>query len=148
MQPLTKATGGKDKKGKITWNDEMENAFIKLKAAMAKEVTLAYPDYSEGAEPLTIYTDASGNGMGSCLTQVQDGNLRMIAYASVAFNAAESNYSTIEKELAAIRWAVKSFRPFVFGVEFVINTDHRPLLYLYQSSTGKYEVSSYVERVE
>ena len=131
MQPLSQATGGKDKKTPVKWTPEMDVAFNNLKTAMSEEVTLAFPDYTDSAEPLSIYTDASGSDIGSCLTQVQGGQLRMIAYASISFNSAELKYSTIEKELAAIRWSVKTFRPFVFGVEFFINTDHRPLLYLY-----------------
>ena len=132
MRPLSQATGGNSKKkGKIEWTDEMDAAFNSLKELMVKEVTLAYPDYSEEAQPLLVYTDASGYGIGSCLAQVQNDNFRIVAYASVAFNETELKYSTLERELAAIRWAVKTFRPFLFGIEFVIHTDHRPLIHLY-----------------
>ena len=62
---------------------------------------------------------------------MQNDSFRVIAYASVAFNETELKYSTLERELAAIRWSVKTFRPFIFGVEFVIHTDHRPLIHLY-----------------
>jgi hypothetical protein len=130
MKPLSSVTGGK-KKRKIDWTQEMEDAFVALKAAMCEATTLAFPDYSEGAAPLALFTDASGTGTGACLSQVQKGEIRPIAFGSAAFNPAEKNYSTIERELAAIRWAVKVFRPFLFGVEFVIHTDHQPLQYLY-----------------
>ena len=129
---MSQATGGSGKKNsKIEWTTEMDVAFNSLKELMVKEVTLAYPDYSEDAQPLLVYTDASGYGIGACLAQVQNDSFRVIAYASVAFNETELKYSTLERELAAIRWSVKTFRPFIFGVEFVIHTDHRPLIHLY-----------------
>ena len=131
MKPLSRATGGKGKNVTLHWTSEMDDAFTKLKLAIGKAVTLAFPDYSDDASPLALYTDASGAGMGACLAQKQNGVLRAVAYASTSFNGAEENYSTMEKELAAIRWAVKTFRPFLFGVEFTVHTDHRPLLYLY-----------------
>ena len=59
---------------------------------------------------------------------MQHGSERVIAYASMAFNRAQVRYSTLERELAAIRWAVGNFRSFVYGVPFVLFTDHRPLV--------------------
>lgn len=55
----------------------------------------------------------------------------MIAYASRSLNKAERRYPTIEKELLAIVWSVKYFRPYLYGRRFIIETDHRPLVYLY-----------------
>jgi len=45
-------------------------------------------------------------------------------------NEAETRYSTIEKEMLAIIWAVKYFRPYVYGNKFKIITDHKPLVWL------------------
>lgn len=45
-------------------------------------------------------------------------------------NKAEENYSTIEKELLAIVWAVRHFRTYIYGVRFYIITDHKPLVWL------------------
>lgn len=41
------------------------------------------------------------------------------------------NYPTIQKELLAIVWSVKYFRPYLFGRKFTIMTDHKPLMYLF-----------------
>ena len=129
MKPLSRLTGGKSS-SKLVWNDAMNDAFQMLKDELKKELTLSFPDYSDAASPLELYTDASALGVGACLVQQQNGLPCRIAFASMAFNSAQRNYSTLERELAAVRWAVKAFRPFVYGVNFVIHTDHQPLVYL------------------
>jgi hypothetical protein len=91
---------------------------------------LTFPDYSDEAAPLELYTDASGVGVGACLVQKQQGILKPIAFVSMTFNSAQRNYNTLERELAAIRWGVKTLRAFLFGVFFLIHTDHQPLVYL------------------
>ena len=129
QRPLSEKTGGRGTR-KLQWTEDMEVAFLKLKEKIREDVRLSYPDYSPEAEPLEIYVDASASGAGACLCQKQGDDTRIIAYASTSFGSAEVNYSTIEKELAALRWGVKTFRPFLIGVEFVIHTDHQPLIYL------------------
>lgn len=54
-----------------------------------------------------------------------------ILYISLTLNKAEKNYSTTEKELLAIMWAVKEFCPYIFGRRFTVLTDHRPLTWLF-----------------
>ena len=127
LKPLSSLLGLSDKT-KVKWTDSMESAFSALKEAMAKDVELAYPDYSPGAQLLELSTDASMWGAGACLTQTQQGEERVIAYSSMAFNKAQCQYSALERELAAIRWAVGNFRSFLLGVDFVLHTDHMPLV--------------------
>ena len=138
MKPLTEWTG-KKKSTIVKWNDRMNEAFEKLKAEVVKDVELAYPDYSEDAKPLEVYTDASGYCMGGCLMQEQviEGieRKRVIAYVSKAFSMTERKYSTIERELAALRFCLKSLRPFLYGIKFVVRTDHQPLVYLQRMKT-------------
>lgn len=54
-----------------------------------------------------------------------------ISFASKTFTKSETNKSTIEKELMAIHWAIETFRPFLYGTKFLVKTDHRPLVYLF-----------------
>lgn len=130
QKPLSEVTGGK-KKDKITWTDKMQEAFEKLKQLMREDMELAFPCYNDDAQKMELYVDASMTGAGACLRQCQDGEDKIIAYASMAFNASQRNYSTIDRELAALRWGVKTFRSFLYGVEFIIKTDHQPLVYLH-----------------
>ena len=125
QKPLSEKTSGKGSK-RLEWTNEMDTAFEVLKEKMQEEVQLTFPDYSPDASPLEIYVDASNVGAGACLTQVQGGIRVKIDYSSKTFSAAEQHYSTIERELVALRWGVKAFRPFLIGAEFIIFTDHRP----------------------
>ena len=108
----------------------MNTAFDRLKEAVKQDLELAFPDYTEDAEPLELWVDASGKGSGATLGQKQGGETRIIAYASIAFSKVQQNYSTTERELAAIRWGVKTFKAFLYGSKFKLYTDHQPLLYL------------------
>ena len=53
-----------------------------------------------------------------------------IAYASRSFNKVERNYRTGEKELAALVWQIKHFRPYLYGRKFKIVSDHKPLIWI------------------
>ena len=129
-KPLSCLTGGPKRK-KIEWSQEMTEAYEQIKLKLMEETVLTFPDYRPGAPPLELYVDASGYGAGACLMQLQNGSHRPIAYASIAFSAAERNYSTIDRELSALRFGVRNFRSFLFGTKFIIYTDHKPLLYLH-----------------
>jgi hypothetical protein len=66
--------------------------------------------------------------IGTILSQGNIGSDLPIAYISRTLNKAEKNYNTTEKELLAIVWANKQFRPYLFGRRF---TDHKPLTWLF-----------------
>ena len=144
--PLHKLTaelseGGKKKKGIIPaerWNRECQTAFDALREALTSPPVLAYPDYQK---PFIIETDASDKGLGAVLSQRQDDQLRVIAYASRGLRGAEKNmknYSSMKLELLALKWAVtEKFREYLLGSEFVVYTDNNPLTYLQTKSKLK-----------
>ena len=132
-KPLSELTGGEGSK-RLTWTKEMTHSFETLKAEMCKEFELSYPDYSTDASKLELHVDASSVGAGCVLSQLQNGIHKTILYDSMTFSKAQRNYSVIERELTALRWAVKHLRCFLYGVPFVVYTDHKPLIYLHNAS--------------
>ena len=128
-KPLSKITGG-DGKQLVEWTSERIEAFESLKKIAIEDFELAYPDYGTQAHPLELSVDASGYGAGACLSQWQNNVHRVIGYASMTFSEAQQRYSTTDRELAALRWGVKTFKAYLYGTHFYIFTDHRPLIYL------------------
>lgn len=114
------------KKGsKININDpNYLNCFDKCKTLLINDPILQYPDFEK---EFILTTDASNIAIGAILSQGPLGSDKPIAYASRTLNTSETNYSTIEKELLAIVWGTKYFRPYLFGRKFKIVTDHKPL---------------------
>jgi hypothetical protein len=112
------------------WEIEQVQSFQQLKEALTKEPVL---QYSEFTKPFIITTDASGFAVGATFSQGKVGQDQAIAYASRILNSAERNYSTIEKELTAMVWACKNFRPYVLGRNFTIVTDHKPLTWMFNA---------------
>ncbi|XP_069985589.1 uncharacterized protein [Penaeus vannamei] len=112
---------------KLTWSDVQIYSFQSLKAKLSNNPVLCLPDYKK-----TFYlrTDASDNGLGAVLLQDVNDMKMPIAYASRKLLERERNYATIEKECLAIIWAVDKFKNYLFGKEFVLQTDQQPLTYL------------------
>ena len=119
MKKLTEWMGKKKSKV-LRWNDRMTEVFERLKEEVARDVELAYSDQKEWARPLEVYMDANGYCMGGYLMQDQvlDGieRKRVIAYVLQAFSTTERKYSMIERELAALRFCLKTLQPFSYGV--------------------------------
>ena len=114
------------KKGnKVNINDpNYINSFKKLKSLLISDPILIYPDFDK---EFVLTTDASNYAVGAVLSQ--DGH--PICFASRTLNGAETRYPTLEKELLAIVWATKYFRPYLYGNKFIVQTDHQPLQWLH-----------------
>lgn len=110
------------------WGEPQQKAFEECKHILTNPPILQYPDFSK---EFVLTTDASLYAIGAVLSQGEVGKDLPIAYASRTLNKAETNYSTIEREALAIIWAVKHFRPYLFGRRFKIVTDHQPLKWLF-----------------
>lgn len=110
------------------WTDLCQNAFNYFREILTKEPLLQHPDFNK---PFVITTDASNIAIGAVLSQGKIGSDLPISYASRTLNKAKKNYNTTEKELLAIIWATKQFRPYLYGRKFTIVTDHRPLTWLF-----------------
>ena len=115
------------KNARFKWTEDHQKAFETLKSALTKPPILAYPDFEKN---FILQTDASNEAVGAVLSQVHDGIERPVGFASRSLIKAERNYSATERECLAIVFALKYFRPYVFGRKFTVMTDHKPLRHL------------------
>lgn len=115
-------------------------AFQKLKQVLLQAPFLAYADFQL---PFLLYTDASHAGLGAVLPQTQEGQERVIAYASRSHRPTEKNdkkYSSFKLELLALKWAiVDKFREYLAVSPFTVFTDNNPLAHLNTANLGAVE---------
>eukprot|EP00804_Cyclotella_cryptica_P007855 CCRYP_001438-RA/>CCRYP_001438-RA protein AED:0.10 eAED:0.10 QI:2589/-1/1/1/-1/1/1/166/750 len=116
---VTKAN--KTKKKLWHWDSIHQQAFDTVKATITRDVTLAYPDYSQGFE---IYTDSSKFQLGAVITQ----NNRPLAFFSRKLSQAQQKYSVTEQELLAIVETLKEFKGMLWGQQITVYTDHKNLM--------------------
>ena len=111
-----------------TWGKEQVKSFEELKRALSNEPVLACFKLDC---PTVLVTDASPVGLGGVLLQEQiTGEKKPVAYISRSLTPTEKRYSQIEHEALACVWAVERFHNYVFGIEFELRTDNKPLVSL------------------
>lgn len=119
---------------KWDWNQECKAAFVELKKKLTTSPVLAHYDPSL---PLQLSCDASPVGVGAVLAHVDtDGTERPIAYASRTLSRAEENYAQLEREALAIVFGVKRFHDYIYGREFTLVTDNKPLALILGPKNG------------
>jgi hypothetical protein len=111
------------------WGDEEQQAFQKMKELLSTEEVLVHYDPTL---PLGLSCDASSVGVGAVLFhRFPDGSERPIANASKTLTKSQRNYSQIQKEALAIVYGLRKFYQFLYGRQFILVTDHKPLLALF-----------------
>jgi hypothetical protein len=95
-----------------------------LKEKLTTTPVLAIP---EVGKDYTVYCDASKHGLGCVLMQER----KVIAYGSRQLRSHEVNYPTHALELAAVVFALKSWRQFIYGAKCELYTDHKSLKYFF-----------------
>lgn len=107
------------------WTSECQLAFENLRHLLTSSPVLAFPDFGKR---FVLETDASGAGLGAVLAQEQaDGSVRPITFASRSLQPHEKNYGITELEGLGVVWAVKHFRPYLYGHPCDVYTDHEAL---------------------
>ncbi|XP_038714979.1 uncharacterized protein LOC120008660 [Tripterygium wilfordii] len=116
------------------WTPQCQKAFDDLKGALTTAPIMQTPDWSM---PFELMCDASDVAVGAVLGQRKEKNAHVIYYASKTLNDAQVNYTTTEKELLAIVFALDKFRSYLVGSKVIIFTDHAALKYLLSKANAK-----------
>ncbi|KAH9722991.1 hypothetical protein KPL70_006933 [Citrus sinensis] len=110
------------------------DAFAKLKKLLTSSPIIQPPNWDL---PFEIMCDASDYAVGAVLGQRLDRVPYVIYYASMTLNDAQLNYSTTEKEMLAVVFALDKFRSYLIGCKVIIFTDHAALKYLFTKKDAK-----------
>ncbi|KAA0050197.1 pol protein [Cucumis melo var. makuwa] len=136
--PLTQLT----RKGTpFVWSLVCESSFQELKQKLVTAPVLTVPD---GSESFVIYSDASKKGLGCVM--MQQG--KVVAYASRQLKSHEQNYPTHDLELAAVVFALKIWRHYLYGEKIHIFTDHKSLKYFFTQKEPNMRQRRWLELVK
>ncbi|CAN6723519.1 unnamed protein product [Malus baccata var. baccata] len=113
---------------------ECTSSFNQLKKLLTTAPIIVPPDWSL---PFELMCDASDNALGVVLGQRKDKRPHVIYYASRTLNDTQLNYSTTEKELLAVVFALDKFRSYLIGTKVIVFTDHAALKYLFTKKEAK-----------
>ena len=132
-RPLKQVQAAEKETGKYEWTPAAQKSFDELKEKLITKPILAHPDFDK---PFILSTDASLYAMGAELSQIQDGDEKVIAYASKLFSKRQMNYSVTRKELLAIVTFIKEFKYYLQGGKpFKVRTDHSALTWFKDSKS-------------
>ncbi|KAK3737959.1 hypothetical protein QZH41_001659, partial [Actinostola sp. cb2023] len=124
-EPLRRLTRGDTD---WSWGEAQRNAFDRLRAVLTSDCVVAHFNQSADTQ---LKVDASPVGLGAILLQENNGTVRPVAYASRTLTDVERRYSQTEKEALAVVWACERFHLYLYGKEFMLYTDHKPLEVIY-----------------
>lgn len=124
MKELLRNKQGKSSEIEKMWGPKQDTAFQELKSALSTIPTLGYYDVKDRT---LVIADASPVALGGVLIQMDSSGSRIIAYGHKTLTDCERRYCQTEKEALALVWAVEHFHVFLYGKEFELVTDHKPL---------------------
>ena len=139
-KPLHKLT---EKDTKFIWNDQCQTALDTIKHLLPTAPILSYPLLQ--GQPFLLDCDASNVGVGAVLSQLQDGEEKVISYFSKCLSRSERQYCTTRKELLAVVIAVKYFHHYLIGQQFTVRTDHGSLQWLMKFKNCEGQIARWIE---
>ncbi|XP_074299097.1 uncharacterized protein LOC141630126 [Silene latifolia] len=113
----------------------------RLKEALTSAPIIQPPDWNL---PFELMCDASDQALGAVLGQRKDGKVHAIHYASKTLHETQTNYSTTEKELLAVVFAMEKFRTYLVGAKVIVFTDHVALRHLLIKKESKHRLISWI----
>ena len=123
-----------EKDAKFTWDGDYHKRFEELRSHLSTAPIVRALNWQL---PFEVMSDASDLAIGAVLRQREGGKPYVFYYASKTLNEAQRNYTTIEKELLAVFYALDKFCAYLVGFDIVIFTDHSALKYLLTKKNSK-----------
>ena len=116
------------------WCNDCQKAFDAIKQALCEAPLLVHFDPSKH---IVVQVDASPFGVGAILSHImEDGEEKPVSYKSRTLSVAERGYGHVEREGLALVFAMKKFHQFLYGLKFLMFTDHKPLLGLFSETSS------------
>ena len=131
-----------EKAREFMWTESCQEAFDELKNRLQAAPVLSYP-IPEGN--FILDTDASGDGIGAVLSQVQDGDEKVLAYASRKLSKPERNYCVTRKEMLAVVVYLKYFKQYLYGRRVTVRTDHAALRWVLNFKNPEGQLARWLE---
>ena len=113
------------------WTEEHTKQFRELQNLVTSSPVLQYYDPNL---LIKLSVDASKAGMGAVLLQLRKEGWHLVAYASRSLNSSEKRYAQIEKETLAILFGAERLNHYVYGTQFSVESDHKPLQAIFKKS--------------
>ncbi|KAL6459344.1 hypothetical protein MHYP_G00328160 [Metynnis hypsauchen] len=114
------------------WTPACQEAF---EAIIIKLISSPVLGFANPKLPYVLHTDASTSGLGAALYQEQEGEMRVIAYASRGLSPSEKRYPAHKLEFLALKWSInEKFQDYLYGNIFTVVTDNNPLTYVLKSA--------------
>lgn len=114
------------------WRESQNEAFLRSKDLLKSAKVLVH--YS-GDRDLILACDASQYGVGAVLSHKMDeGTEKPIGFVSRTLTPAERKYSHLDKEGLAVIFGIRRFHKYLYGRNFTIVTDHKPLISLFSET--------------
>ena len=123
-----------EKDAKFEWDSECQQRFEELKAYLTTAPIVRAPNWQL---PFEVMCDASDLAVEAVLRQRAEGKPYVVYYVRKTLNEAQRNYTTTEKELLAVVYAMDKFRAYLIGADIIIFIDHSALKYLLTKKNAK-----------
>ena len=133
----------------FNFTSTMEDTVRALLAKLATPPILVFPDWDafvDTSRPFRLHCDASTAGLGATLGQEQpDGSIRPIDFISRATLDNEQNWTPMELEAGCVVWGIRRLRRYLFGVYFLVFTDHQCLQQICKIGESKPRIQRWME---
>ncbi|KRX15925.1 Retrovirus-related Pol polyprotein from transposon 17.6 [Trichinella nelsoni] len=124
------------------WSKACQSAVDALNLHLSSAPILTYPDFHR---QFIVDVDASGDNLGAVLSQKEGKAERVVAYASRTLTKAKRCYCATRREMHCLVWALREFRPYLYGQRFVVRTDHSCLRWLTTFKEPEGQVARWLE---